>query len=46
LIAAAGAVVLFELAQRSKVTPDQLDRPSLAPDIERPELAHAVAAGA
>jgi PiT family inorganic phosphate transporter len=46
LIAAAGAVVLFELAQRSKVTPDQLDRTSLAPDIERPELAHAVAAGA
>ncbi|MGZ6662233.1 MAG: inorganic phosphate transporter, partial [Solirubrobacteraceae bacterium] len=26
LIAAAGAVVLFKLAQRTKVTPDELDR--------------------
>jgi PiT family inorganic phosphate transporter len=46
LVAAVGAVVLFELAQRSKVTPGQLDRTSVAPEIEGPEFAHALPARA
>jgi PiT family inorganic phosphate transporter len=32
LIAAAGAVVLFKLAQRSKITPDELDRTTSTPE--------------
>jgi PiT family inorganic phosphate transporter len=32
LIAAAGAAVLFKLAQRNKVTPDQLDRTTITPE--------------
>lgn len=32
LIAAAGAFVLFKLAQRSKVTPDELDRTTITPE--------------
>ena len=32
LIAAAGAVVLFKLAQRSKITPDELDRTTSPPE--------------
>ena len=32
LIAAAGAAVLFRLAQRSKITPDELDRTASPPD--------------
>jgi inorganic phosphate transporter, PiT family len=33
LIAAAGALRLFTLAQRSKITPDELDRTSVPPDV-------------
>jgi inorganic phosphate transporter, PiT family len=32
LIAAAGAAVLFRLAQRSKITPDELDRTAITHD--------------
>jgi inorganic phosphate transporter, PiT family len=32
LIAAAGAVVLFRLAQRTKITPDELDRTTVTPE--------------
>ena len=32
LIAAAGAVVLFKLAQRSKITPNELDRTTSPPE--------------
>jgi len=46
LVAAAGAVVLVKLAQRSKITPDELDRTSAVPDVEAPRLVHAVPANA
>jgi PiT family inorganic phosphate transporter len=46
LIASAGAVVLFRLAQRNTVTPDELDRTSIAPEAEMPLLGHAVPASA
>jgi inorganic phosphate transporter, PiT family len=46
LIAAAGAVVLVKLAQRSKITPDELDRTSVAPDVDTPRLGHPVPANA
>jgi PiT family inorganic phosphate transporter len=32
LIAAAGAAVLYKLAQRSKITPDELDRTTISPE--------------
>jgi inorganic phosphate transporter, PiT family len=44
LIAAAGAAVLFKLAQRSKVTPDELDRTSGTPEPAAPRLGQAVPA--
>jgi inorganic phosphate transporter, PiT family len=34
LIAAAAALVLFRLAQRNKITPDELDRTHVTPDAE------------
>ena len=34
LIAAAGAFVLFKLAQRSKITPDELDRTTITPETD------------
>jgi PiT family inorganic phosphate transporter len=40
LLAAAGAVVLFKLAQRNKITPGELDRTSVTPDVETPQLGH------
>jgi PiT family inorganic phosphate transporter len=46
LIAAAGAVVLFKLAQRSKVTPDELDRTSVTSEPGAPPPLHAVPANA
>jgi inorganic phosphate transporter, PiT family len=46
LIAAAAAVMLFKLAQHSKVTPAELDRTSLAPEADAPRVAHAVPANA
>jgi inorganic phosphate transporter, PiT family len=46
LIAAAAVVMLFKLAQHSKVTPDELDRTSVVPEADSPRLAHAVPAHA
>jgi PiT family inorganic phosphate transporter len=46
LIAAAGAAVLFKLAQRSKITPDELDRTPVTPQPEAPRPGHAVPANA
>jgi hypothetical protein len=39
LIAAAGALVLFRLAQRNKVTPDELDRTGVTPEDEAARIA-------
>ena len=44
LIAAAGALVLFRLAQRNKITPDELDRTHVAPDAEGAQLGGAAPA--
>jgi inorganic phosphate transporter, PiT family len=38
LIAAAGALVLFRLAQRNKITPDELDRTHVTPGAEAATL--------
>jgi PiT family inorganic phosphate transporter len=46
LIASAAAVVLFRLAQRSRITPDELDRTSVTPEAEAPRLRHTVPASA
>jgi PiT family inorganic phosphate transporter len=46
LIAAAGALVLVMLARRSKITPDDLDRSSVAPDIAVPRHAQSAPANA
>jgi inorganic phosphate transporter, PiT family len=44
LIAAAGALVLFRLAQRNNVTPDELDRTHVTPDAEGAQLGGATPA--
>jgi PiT family inorganic phosphate transporter len=46
LIAAAGALVLFRLAQHNKVTPDELDRTSATTDAAVPRHAQATPANA
>jgi PiT family inorganic phosphate transporter len=46
LIAAAGAVVLFKLAQRSKITPDELDRTTATPEDDLARLGHPAPANA
>jgi PiT family inorganic phosphate transporter len=46
VIAASGAVVLVELARRSKITPEELDRTAAKPEAEEPRLGHAVPANA
>jgi len=40
LIATVGAMVLFRLAQRSNVGPDELDRTTVPPEGEAPQLGH------
>jgi inorganic phosphate transporter, PiT family len=44
LIAAAGALELFRLAQRNKITPDELDRTRVAPDAEGAQVGGAAPA--
>ncbi len=44
VIAAAGAIVLYRLAQRSRVTPDELDRTTTAPRAEALALGDALPA--
>jgi hypothetical protein len=46
LIAAAGAVVLFKLAQRTKVTPDELDRTTVTAEGSVAPLRQTVPANA
>ena len=46
LIAAAGAALLFKLAQRSKITPDELDRTAGTPEAELAPLGHTAPAKA
>jgi PiT family inorganic phosphate transporter len=46
VIAAAGALALVRLAQRSKVTPDELDRTTVNPEAGMAGLAHAAPANA
>jgi PiT family inorganic phosphate transporter len=46
VIAAAGALALVRLAQRSKITPDELDRTIVNPEAGMAALAHAAPANA
>ncbi len=46
LLAAAGAMVLYKLAQRSKITPEQLDRTTTTPEDAFPQLGHTAPANA
>ena len=46
LIAAVGAAVLFKLAQRSKITPDELDRTTVTAEASVAPLRQTVAANA
>jgi inorganic phosphate transporter, PiT family len=46
LIAAAGAVLLFKLAQRSKITPGELDRTTATPEDSLARLGHSAQANA
>jgi inorganic phosphate transporter, PiT family len=46
LIAAAGALALVRLAQRSKITPDELDRTTVNPEERTVGLAHTAPANA
>jgi hypothetical protein len=44
LLAAAAAYLIFRLAQRNKITPDQLDRTHVTPDAEAAKLGDPVPA--
>jgi len=44
VLAAAGALVLFRLAQRNEITPDELDRTHVTPDAEGAQLGGAAPA--
>ena len=46
LLAAAGAAVLYKLAQRSKITPDELDRTTVTPEAGVARLSHTSPANA
>jgi PiT family inorganic phosphate transporter len=46
LIAAAGAAVLYKLAQRSRITPDELDRTTVTPEASVARLRHTSLANA
>jgi len=46
LIAAAGAALLYKLAQRTKVTPDELDRTTITPEVSVAQLGQTAPANA